>query len=60
MERHPGPLPLSHQNFKICGVCLKIRDTFLGVAIMRLIAFWGLYWDPLRETALPLGGGGGP
>ena len=25
----------------------KIRGTFLGVAIIRLIVYWGLYWGPL-------------
>ena len=25
----------------------KIRGTFLGVPILRIIVFWGLYWDPL-------------
>ena len=25
----------------------KIRDTFLGVPILRIIVFWGLYWGPL-------------
>ena len=25
----------------------KIRGTFLGVCIIRIIAFWGLYWGPL-------------
>ena len=25
----------------------KIRGTFLGVPIMRIIVFWGLYWGPL-------------
>ena len=24
----------------------KIRDTLLGVPIIRLIVFWGLYWGP--------------
>ena len=24
----------------------KIRGTFLGVPIIRTIAFWGLYWGP--------------
>ena len=25
----------------------KIRATFLGVPIRRIIVFWGLYWGPL-------------
>ena len=25
----------------------KIRGTFLGAPIMRIIIFWGLYWGPL-------------
>ena len=25
----------------------KIRGTFLGVPILRIIVFWGLYWGPL-------------
>ena len=25
----------------------KIRDTILGVPIVRTIVFWGLYWGPL-------------
>ena len=25
----------------------EIRDTFLGVPIIRTIVFWGLYWGPL-------------
>ena len=25
----------------------KIRGTFLGVPIIRIIVFWGLYWGPL-------------
>ena len=24
----------------------KIRGTFLGVPIVRIIVFWGLYWGP--------------
>ena len=27
--------------------CPKIRGTFLGVPIIRIIVFWGLYWGPL-------------
>ena len=26
---------------------LKIRGTLLGVPILRIIVFWGLYWGPL-------------
>ena len=26
---------------------VKIRGTFLGVPIIRIIEFWGLYWGPL-------------
>ena len=25
----------------------KIRGTFLGVRIIRIIVYWGLYWGPL-------------
>ena len=25
----------------------KIRGTFLGVPIIRIIVYWGLYWGPL-------------
>ena len=25
----------------------KIRGTFVGVPIIRIIVFWGLYWGPL-------------
>ena len=25
----------------------KIRGTFLGAPILRIIIFWGLYWGPL-------------
>ena len=25
----------------------KIRDTFLGIPIIRTIVLWGLYWVPL-------------
>ena len=25
---------------------LKIRGTFLGVPMIRIVIFWGLYWDP--------------
>ena len=25
----------------------KIRGTLLGVLIIRIIVFWGLYWGPL-------------
>ena len=25
----------------------KIRGTFFGVPIIRIIVFWGLYWVPL-------------
>ena len=25
----------------------KIRGTFLGVPLIRIIVFWGLYWGPL-------------
>ena len=25
----------------------KIRGTLLGVPILRIIVFWGLYWGPL-------------
>ena len=25
----------------------KIRDTILGVPIIRIIVFWGLYWGSL-------------
>ena len=25
----------------------KTRDTFLGFPRIRIIVFWGLYWDPL-------------
>ena len=25
----------------------KIRGTILGVPIIRIIVFWGLYWGPL-------------
>ena len=25
----------------------KIRGTFLGVLIIRIIVYWGLYWGPL-------------
>ena len=25
----------------------KIRGTYLGVAIIRIIVYWGLYWGPL-------------
>ena len=34
-----------------CGVGIwefpKIRGTFLGVPIIRIIIYWGLYWGPL-------------
>ena len=28
------------------GKSPKIRGTFLGVPIIRIILFWGLYWGP--------------
>ena len=30
----------------------KIRGTYLGVPITRIIVFWGLYWGPFRETTI--------
>ena len=31
----------------------KIRGTLLGVPIIRVIVYWGLYWGPLfRETTI--------
>ena len=31
----------------------KIRDSFLGVPIKRIIVLWGLYWGPpFRETII--------
>ena len=31
----------------------KIRGTFLGVPIIRIIVYWGLYWGPLTFGKLP-------
>ena len=31
----------------------KIRDTLLGVPIIRIIVFWGLYWGSLILGELP-------
>ena len=32
---------------------LEIRDTFLGVAMVRIIMFWGLYWGSPNFGKLP-------
>ena len=29
----------------ICGFP-KIKATFLGIPIIRILVFWGLYWGP--------------
>ena len=31
----------------------KIRGTFLGVPIIRILVYWGLYWGPLIFGKLP-------
>ena len=31
----------------------KIRGTILGVPIIRIIVFWGLYWGPPKFGKLP-------
>ena len=31
----------------IYGGFLKIRGTILGVSIIRIVVYWGLYWGPL-------------
>ena len=31
----------------------KIRGTLLGVPIIRIIVFWGLYWGPLILGKIP-------
>ena len=30
----------------------KIRGVSLGVPIIRITVFWGLYWDPLWATTI--------
>ena len=45
------PTIIENQSEKEIGggviwVFPKIRGTFLGVPIIRTIAFWGLYWGP--------------
>ena len=32
----------------------KIRGTLLGVPIIRIIVFWGLYWGPLILGNYPI------
>ena len=50
-DHSPGQAA-SHQastflsSFQIWGFP-KIGGTFLGVPIIRIIIFWGLYWGPL-------------
>ena len=39
-----GPHSRRMPNYRVVP---KIRDTFLGVPIIRTIVFWGLYWGPL-------------
>ena len=34
-----------HLSRKLC-IFPKIRGTFLGVPIIRITVFWGLYWGP--------------
>ena len=45
------PLPQSQEAMWIARLVIwgfpKIRGTILGVPIMRIIVFWGLYWGPL-------------
>ena len=36
----------------------KIRGTILGVLIIRIIVFWGLYWGPLIWGNYHMGGNG--
>ena len=33
----------------------KIWRTFLGVPIIRILVYWGLYWGPLIFGKLPYG-----
>ena len=35
-------------RFRVWGLGFpKIRGTILGVPIIRIIVFWGVYWGPL-------------
>ena len=43
----PSGLRDDGSGFMDFGGCPKLGGTFLGVSIIRIIVFWGLYWGPL-------------
>ena len=45
--KSPGPAREPQQLEKTSGGFPKLGSTFLGVPIIRIIIYWGLYWGPL-------------
>ena len=41
-----SPHPVTVHNKGNMGDILKSGVPFMGVPIIRIILFWGLYWDP--------------
>ena len=41
--------PESRSFFGIMWGVSKLRGTLLGVPIIRIIVYWGLYWGPLIQ-----------
>ena len=47
-------------SWAVLGGSPYITGTILGVPILRITIFWGLYWGPPYLGKLPLGGSGRP